>query len=82
VISAIHTYIHTYIYIYIYRERGFYSFYNMLLMCFKLIGSYFYEFGMLKRICELIAKKYEFMHFMFRTLLLVIGFSPSYNFRM
>ena len=54
----------------------------MFLMCFKLIESYFYKFGMLNRLCELIIKRYEFLHFMFRTLLLVIGFSPSYNFRM
>ena len=35
----------------------FISFKLCFLMFFELIRSYFYEFGMPKRLCELIAKK-------------------------
>jgi hypothetical protein len=51
------------------------------LMYFELIESYFYEFDMPRRLCELIAKINEFLHFIFQTLLLVTGASPRYNFR-
>jgi len=31
-------------------------------MSFDLIENYFYEFGMPKRLCELISKRLEFLH--------------------
>ena len=70
-----------YIYIYIYI-CVFIHFTLCFLKCFELIGSYFYEFDMPKKLCELIATRYEFLHFMFPTLLLLISFSSNYNFRM
>jgi hypothetical protein len=51
-------------------------------MYFEFIESYFYEFGMPKRLFELIAKNIRILNFMFQTLFFVTGFSPSYNLRM